>query len=457
MPFSLFDNPPLDRIGLIANGKSYSYRTIITLIKKAATALLNKGVDPNNPQPVFLTGHDNVETIITWYALWELGVPAAWVAHKLTLPERQKIQQTNPHWLVIDTPLSFIDETPFEDFPSFIDHNVCGVIVYTSSTTGDPKGVMLSRQNCHYSAKNSLANIKSFDNDRWVCAVPLGHISGLSIVIRTMFAKTCIILSDFANIIATINHHQGTLTSAVPSMIYPFLDIPKPPTLRAILFGGAPCEKKLLDQAKHLPLVPVYGMTETCSHVIAHEYPTPYDPSLGSGKAFKGTEVKIKNNLIYLRGPSVMLGYTAPHPSPIDDDGWFSTNDLGHIDEQGNLHVQGRAGRSIITSGSNVHPTEVEPVLLNHPAIKEAFLFGVPDEIMGNRLAVAMVLSDQTQTLHTFHQHIKNNLTSYKQPRLFCALKRFPKTPVGKVRERELKEQAISRLTPWDNFYKGLS
>jgi len=336
-------------------------------------------------------------------------------------------------------------------------------MVSTSGSSGHPKGVILSRNAFLASARASTANLGWQDDDRWLLSMPTAHVGGLSIVTRCLGARRCVALSKQPRFTAEgfteeIESHRITLASLVPTMLHRLLQTSPswmPPShLRAILLGGAAAPKDLLAQAadREIPLLTTYGLSEACSQVTTQSYQALRRGvfnrgQLGVGAPLAGTELRIQEDEIQVRGPNLMDGYhllSAREPLFLDG-GWFPTGDLGRLDEAGNLHVLGRTGDRIITGGENVDPVEVEAALLLHPNLREACVFGIEDPEWGQKVCAALVVAgsgppgaDEITTFLSLH------LAGYKQPRSLIFVPALPLLPNGKL-DRRAAAQGFSK------------
>jgi O-succinylbenzoic acid--CoA ligase len=195
------------------------------------------------------------------------------------------------------------------------------------------------------------------------------------------------------------------------------------PELRALLLGGGPIPGDLLDWARSigLPVVPVYGMTETSSQVVAGI----------PGRPLPGVEIEVAGDgEILVRGPMVSRGAMAA-------DGWLHTGDSGHLDAEGLLHVTGRAKDLIVTGGENVAPVEVEDALLSHPAVADVAVLGLPDPEWGEAVTAFVVLSGQA-TSEELIEHARERLAPFKVPKRVEQVAGLPRNPAGKLLRGEI-------------------
>lgn len=314
-----------------------------------------------------------------------------------------------------------------------------GIVVFTSGSTGTPRGVILDRDALVASAAASAANLGWREDDRWLVCLPLAHVGGFAILVRTVLARRCAVLEseapfDPTRLIASIESRRATLVSLVPAMLARLLDEhpawTPPPHLRAVLLGGAASHRTLLDRARArgVPVLPTYGMSEAGSQLCT---PRPGEPPIGCGAPLPGVELALEDSgRIRVRGPMLMRGYL-DGPSGLDADGWFRTGDRGVLDAAGNLHVLGRVDDVIVTGGENVDPCEVEDALLAVPGVRAACVVGVPDPVFGEVVAAAVVLdAGDAERVRTA---LGDRLARYKHPRAFLTLEALPLGPTGKI------------------------
>jgi O-succinylbenzoic acid--CoA ligase len=295
--------------------------------------------------------------------------------------------------------------------------------------------------------------------------MPIARVGGLSILTRCLAARRCVVLAPGFNALrfpAWVASQRITLVSMVPTMLTRVLDAhpswTPPASLRAILLGGAAASPKLFRRAedRRLPIVVTYGLTETCSQVVATPYTARYAPAdFGAGVALRGIEVRIDNGRIEVRGPTLMAGYW--NDPPLAPDAWFDTGDLGEIDAGGCLHVHARRADLIVTGGENAYPAEVERALEAFPGIAAAGVFGVPDEVWGHTVAAALVAENEPPPDAALFEYVSRRLAPHKRPRHVCYLPRLPHAPSGKLDRRKLAEIApslrpLSPAQEWRGF-----
>lgn len=355
-------------------------------------------------------------------------------------------------------------------------------IVYTSGTTGRPKGAMLTYGNYWWSATASALNLGVMSDDRWLACMPLFHVGGLSILLRSVIYGMPVLLHksfDAKAVNSAIDEQRVTLLSVVATMLERMLasrgDKPYPPTLRAVLVGGGPAPKPLLERAAHLgmPVLQTYGLTEAASQV-ATLAPDDALRKLGSaGKPLFPTRLRIVDvqegvearvgaeresdagarlgdvGEIAVAGPTVTPGYwnKAGETAAVLHDGWLHTGDLGFVDEEGYLYVVDRREDLIVSGGENVYPAEVEGILLEHADIAEAGVVGLSHARWGQAPAAVVVVRDGRRLSEAAVQaHCRERLAAYKVPTRVVFDNELPRNAAGKLLRRQLRERLQMRL-----------
>ena len=303
-------------------------------------------------------------------------------------------------------------------------------VLHTSGTTAAPKPVVLSAGNFLASALGSAVALGLDPAERWLCPMPLTHVGGLSIPIRSAIYATTAVLHGHFDTEAVLRElmdprRRITLVSLVPTMLARLLEagLQHPPTLRSALLGGGPVAPALLERAAlaGVPVAPTYGMTEACSQIATFGWPlTGVDA------------VTAPDDEVLVRGPIVSAGAVA-------EDGWLHTGDLGRFDERGRLEIVGRKSDTIVTGGENVAPTEVEAVLLEHPAVADAAVHPRADPEWGEAVVATVVLCGGVAvTPDELKAHCAARLAGFKVPKAVGFADRLPRTPSGKLLRRQL-------------------
>ena len=303
-------------------------------------------------------------------------------------------------------------------------------VMFTSGTTSAPKPVFLTLRNWEANALGSALALGLDQNERWLCVMPLAHVGGLSILLRSTLYATTVVLHhrfDTAAVLAELMSAERavTLVSLVPTMLGRLLDagLERPPTLRWVLLGGGPIPPALLERARlaGVPVAPSYGMTEGCSQIATFGLP------------LHGVQLRLADGEVVARGPNFAA-------NTLDDDGWLHTGDLGEFDQSGRLSIIGRRADTIVSGGENVAPAEVEAVLLEHQAVADAGVFARPDDEWGERVVAVVVLqAGRSATADELQQFAAARLARFKVPKQIEFAEALPRTGSGKLLRRQLR------------------
>lgn len=327
-------------------------------------------------------------------------------------------------------------EEAASDGPGF-DTTLCRIL--TSGTSGTRKPVELSWGNHFSSAAASAFNLGVRDDDRWLCCMPVDHIGGLSILIRSLIYGTCAVIHpgfDVARVTSELAA-DVTIISLVPTQLRRLLDAGAPlDRPRLILLGGGPAPDALLEEALAIgaKVVQTYGLTEACSQVCTLSVADAKRGRGSAGRPLPGMEVEISAGEILVRGPAVAAG-------SIGADGWLHTGDRGRFGEDGFLRVEGRIDDLIVSGGENVAPEEVEVALLAHPRVAEAAVVGRPDPEWGSAVVAFVVAADPADPPEAVEliEHCRRSLAAHKLPKAVEILPELPRSASGKLLRRRLR------------------
>lgn len=304
------------------------------------------------------------------------------------------------------------------------------LVVFTSGSSGPPKGARLTMSNLESAARSSVEHLGHGADDTWLLAMPLTHVGGLSILVRSAYAGGAVRMLDGFDPVAVAESlaEDVTMVSVVPTMLRRLLSTQPGPYsgLRAVLVGGGPIPDGLLEQAQGagLPVLPTYGMTETFGQVATLR---PGEELRRHAKPLPGVDLRIvPDGRIAVRGPQVSPGYLG---EPDRESDWLVTNDLGEIDDEGAVRVLGRADTMIVTGGENVDPQRVETELMQCPGVLEVVVIGIPDEEWGT--AVACVFSG-TADPDAVTAWARSRLPGHAVPKTCRRVAAIPRTALGK-------------------------
>jgi O-succinylbenzoic acid--CoA ligase len=466
-----------DRIGLIAGGQQWTFQALDREVTLLATSLAALGLRSGSRVALLLRNSQHVVMLV--HAISRIGAVLVPINIRLTPDEiHWQLEHIHANLLIYDEAnaqaarsvctnllallalkIDNLPSTPSDSTPVFQDRfpfDAVHSIIYTSGTTGYPKGAMLTYGNFWWSAIGSALNLGTHNEDRWLACLPLFHVGGLSILLRSViYGITAIVHESFDPIAVNraIDDDSVTIFSAVSVMLQRMIDArgdrPYPPTLRCILLGGGPASRNLLEACaqRKIPVVQTYGLTESASQV-ATLAPDETLRKLGSaGKPLFPTELRIENpdsggvGEIIVRGPTITPGYS-DRPDATETairDGWLHTGDLGYLDDEGYLYVVDRRDDLIISGGENIYPAEVESVLMGHPAVEEAGVIGIPDAQWGQVPAAAIKLrTGEVITEADLITYCYKHLAKYKIPARFQVVESLPRNAAGKLLRRAI-------------------
>lgn len=338
-----------------------------------------------------------------------------------------------------------------------------GLLMYTSGTTGQPKGVRLSHLNLIAGGKNTAIAHQLSEDDRALCSLPLYHINALCVTLLAplVSAGSVVFTPKFStsSFWQSIEQSHSTWFSLVPTQIgYLLNDAAEPLSLPNVRFGRSasaplsPDVQSAFESRFNVPIIETMGLTETAAQILSNPLP-PAVRKIGSPGIAFGNEVQIvdtKNHPvdadtegeICIRGPNVMLGYlnnTQATQDTMDAEGWLHSGDLGKLDADGYVFVTGRIKELIIKGGENIAPREVDEALLSHPAVLEAAAFAADCDRYGQKVLAATVLKPG---LHIEQDaliaHCNKKIGAFKSPQKIYFLEDLPKGPSGKVQRLKL-------------------
>ena len=416
---------------------AWTFSDLLAQVRQAAGSLATEAA------PILALAGDNWQLALAAYAcstackaLWPLD-PAAPASR---WPAWQALGGDAVHRLAAAPPAgpAVAIANPAADAPA--------LVIATSGSEGDPKAVMLSHANLTAAATASRQRLPLGPGDLWLDCLPLFHIGGMSILWRCAQAGAGVLLHDgfAADAVAdSLGRQPVTHISLVPAMLARLLDLGMrpPPSLRAVLVGGAALSRPLFERAVAggWPVLPSWGMSETAAQIATFSPADGLWREGAVGRPLPGNEVALAaDGRLRVRGPQVMLGYLNGQLQPGHGlaGGWLISSDLGSIDGDGRVTILGRADDMLVTGGSKVHPAEVEHGLAACPGIADVAVAGLPDPVWGH-IVVAVVVgeADDAAIDHWSRAHLRPPA----RPRRILRLPQLPRNATGKVDRAALR------------------
>ena len=431
------------RVALVADDCELTFADLAALARAMPS---ERAGDPQSLTPI--VAQASVETLLSIYGMLRDRAPFVPLHPRLTDVERATIVQNTR--IAVEKKAVSSDRTL--------------AVLFTSGTSGTPRGAVLSRAAFQASARASATNLPWSENDRWLLCMPLSHVGGLSVVTRSLAARTCVVLHerfDVGRVLSRIGQDRITRISVVPTMLFDLLAADRDNVLsrvETVLVGGAATPSSLLEECarRRVRALTTYGLTEACSQVTTQSPRDPREVRLGCGRPLTGIELTIVGpdrkpviageiGSISIRGPQLMDGYLGDAPL---EGLAFDTGDLGMLDDRGELFVVSRRRDLIVTGGENVYPLEVENALASCPGVMSAVVFGVEDERWGQEVCAAIVPgrafdADRVRGL------LAEKLAPFKIPKKLATVTAFPLAANGKIDRAEVVRAFACTLRPW--------
>ncbi|HMN45842.1 MAG TPA: AMP-binding protein [Povalibacter sp.] len=413
-------------------------------------------------------GKTNIETVITTQVGDRLRWPKSSIVNLVVKHVRKQVPRWRlPGAITFNAALSQGNYLPLTPVP--LDHTDIAFLQYTGGTTGVSKGAMLTHRNMVANVLQSAAWIGSeaqLGKDTIITALPLYHIFALTAnwMVFVKFGARSILIAnprDFPAFVAELKKFRFTYFSGVNTLFNALLNTPGFAEvdfsgLRITLGGGMAVQRSVAEQWKKVTgnvLTQAWGLTETSPAACINPFGLDFNGSIGL--PIPSTEISIRDDAgqeqpigeigeICVRGPQVMRGYwNRPDETAkvMLDGGWLRTGDIGRMDDEGFVFIEDRKKDMILVSGFNVYPNEVESVIAAHPGVLEVAAVAQPDEHSGEVVALFVVRKDPSLTEHALIEFARNELTGYKRPKHVYFRNELPKTNVGKILRRALRDQ----------------
>lgn len=465
-----------DKVALLLGNTPHFIISLYATMRLGATAIpINPLYTPDEISYIIQNG--DVKAVIALdmlLPLVELGVKAfpqvgAYIVCETTPDVGEKYSalseaakaKTHLFMHLLTTTIGMVD-------PVLVDKDDTAVILYTSGTTGHPKGAMLTHQNLFSNARDVGNYLEMSAKDRVITTLPVFHVFALTVVVNAPLMKgaTLLLVPRFspAEVFEVADKYEATVFAGVPTMfnfLYQYQDgkVEAFKNLRLAISGGASLPVSLLhsfEQKFNVKVSEGYGLSEaspvTCFNPLDRERKAG---SIGTSIINvenkivdeEGNEVPVGEvGELVVRGPNVMKGYyKLPEETAFAiRDGWLYTGDLARQDEDGYFYIVDRKKDMIIVGGFNVYPREVEEVLYAHPNIIEAAVVGQPDENFGETVHAYVVLKDKSMTVEEIQAYCNEHIVKYKVPTSIEIMDELPKNSTGKILRKNLRESKKS-------------
>jgi len=443
---------------LIGRQSRLSYLELDEKVRNTISVLERNGITKQSR--VILPGTHDIDFVLLLLALWRIGAIPIPLNIRLKENERKDIiSLASPVFTIPDT--HTFDEIKYWDKGAAEQKNVewdSGIILFTSGTTGIPKGVVLSITNLLSSADAVNNILLPSPEDKWLASLPFYHIGGIMILVRAFAAGLTVILPDSFEVSSTayyLKEFRPAFMSFVPTVLKRLLENNVYPNseVKFMLLGGGPVKDELAIEAvsKGWEILKVYGSSETCSMFTALHINDEINKLSSAGRPLNGNSIKIvsetKQELpngeigeIAVTGPTIFKEYlnNEAETQLRIKNSFYLTGDIGHLDHDGYLYIHSRRTDLIISGGENISPVEIENALLNIPEVQQACVIGITDEEWG-QIPAAVVISEGYIDSESIIKALRNSLASYKIPKKIIFIDKFPLTPLGKINKEKLK------------------
>lgn len=469
-------NCDLDKTAIIdlsSNSQSYSFRQIDQRSDAVARGLLSKQISTGDK--ISILSDNSASFISTFFGAMRIGAVPVLINTKLSDTQIEKIlSETNSKLLFTDQNKKFIIETiqfgdSYENFLDFGNIEIynptdtdIAFIMYTSGSSGAPKGAMLTHKGHLWSVKRNVDHDTTWSHKRIsLISAPLYHANGLT-TFEGSFAggSTIVLMSKFnsSDAIKTIEQYRINTMFCIPTMIAMMVndEIIKDANLtsmRHIRSASSHFSEHLLESVKkYFPNAVVlnsYGITEVGPGLFGRHPDGINRPITSVGYPAEGIEYKLIDDILYVKSPSMQLSYYQSSSNDnLTSDGFFNTKDMFRIDEDGFYYFLGRSDDMFKCGGNRVYPADVEAILESHPSVNSSVVLGLDDEIKGTKPYAFVVLNSTNEiTEEELKQYCLSNGPAYQHPRRIWFLDQMPLTGTNKINKKELERMAIENLT----------
>ncbi len=463
------------KIALVATetGERISYFELNARTERAAAAVIAAGAGPGDRYGILF--HNSVDFLALFFAAAKCGAIVVPLSTRATVHELRQI--------VDDCGMKICFRGPeFADLvlPVESTSSINGVrdaraprqspedpycLLYTSGTTGKPKGVMIPKRQLYWNGYNTAVNWGLREDEVSPIYTPLYHAGGVAAFLIPIFTVGGTIILhrgfDAAEVLRTVERERCTVVLGVPTTLKMLMDAPEFATtdlshVRWFISGGAPLPHYIIEayQTRGVEMKQGYGMTEAGVNCFSMTIDDARRKAGSIGRPMMFTEVRIAGDdggdvatgeigEMWIRGPHVALGYwNNPEATraAFDDDGWLHTGDLARRDNEGFFYIAGRRKEMFISGGVNVYPAEIEAELVSHPRVADAAVIPIADETWGE-VAVAFIVGDAGE--EELNAYLASRISRFKLPKRYIFVDALPRTPYGKVEKPKLAQRLI--------------
>lgn len=458
--------------------QNMTYGQLTALVRMYRNDFYRRGI--RRGDRVALYSSNSAEFIIVYMAVVSLGAVIIPVNNSLVDREVEFIlKDAGAKLLVTDKSMEVtVEQVSIEEmkveagkgkaeeapaFPSDLTEDDVCTFVYTSGTTGNPKGAMLSHKNLIRNAEQTNAVLKHTPEDMALCVLPMFHCYGwtVSVLVPLLVGCTIVVMSSKnpTEIVNTIAKHQVTIAAMVPPMYHLLARFGKEDLMRSVrvfVSGGASLPQTVAETFNekygHFVIIG-YGLTEASP--VVSMLPQDRPKSLSAGPALPGIEVKVVNGEgldcktgevgeLLVRGDNVMKGYWHQEEETkkvLLSDGWLRTGDLAYLDKDEFVYIVDRIKDLIIVNGENIYPGEVESCIYEFPGVSECAVVGHQDDLRGEAVWAYIVMKpDEELDENAIRRFMKERIAAYKVPRHFVVIDEMPKNSTGKILKRALRQ-----------------
>ncbi len=433
------------KAAIITSSGTISFIQLFEKVKERSSQLKEIGIGKNNKIGLIL--NHSYEFWIDINALWMIEATPVPLNNRLTAQELSYQIEKADIMLVLYSPMDYTKTIAADNFQesSSLHSQNSSLILFTSGSTNKPKAVVHTFNSLLASIKaiDSFANLSS--SDVWLASLPLYHIGGFMILVRALLSGAAVVFPNSLmqqDILDAVDMFNPTHISYVSTSMQRVLETERLPNknLKMLFLGGGPLNNSLCINAfkAGYPIVKVYGSTETCSMVCALQTSEIIVKSNSVGKAIGDAKIIIENGEILVSSSSLFKEYYNDHIATNHNlvHGFYRTNDFGEIDHDGYLYIDSRREDIIITGGENVNASEVEAAIKSITQVKDAFVFGIPDEQWGQRVCAliesANISKDELKLI------LEKNIAGYKIPKSIFFIEKIPRNEMGKISRQEV-------------------